>query len=78
MLVPRTHYYEDVDIAIGAGPAISMRAEQDDLVWLKALRHVPREAANDAHGHVRAPIQALRVVEFLVFAGHICLLYHET
>jgi hypothetical protein len=57
-LISRRHDHEDVDVTVGVRSAISMRAEQDDLVGLKAFGDLTGKSTNQAHGNVRSAVPA--------------------
>ncbi len=54
--VPGRHDDEDVHVAVGMGPSVRVRAEKDDLLGPKALRHLAGEATDQSPGNVRPTI----------------------
>ena len=52
-LVAGRHDDEDVHVAVGVRRAISIGAEEDDLVGLESLGDLAGEAADDVHRNVR-------------------------
>ena len=75
-LVPCRHDDQDVYVAAGMRRAVSVGAEQDDLVGVETLRHLAREAADQAHGDVGAFIPAFRLRFGLASlkGGHVIIL----
>jgi hypothetical protein len=70
--VPARHDDQDIHIAIGVRRAVGVGAEQDDLVRLKALRHLAGEAANHTCGDIGSviPPRGQRVCRASVLVRH--------
>jgi hypothetical protein len=74
--VPRRHDHENIHVAVLVGCAVGVRAEQYDLVGLESLRHRAREAPDDPHRHIGAPINPIysRWGRLGVFICHVIIL----
>jgi len=74
-LVAGRHDDEDVHVAVFMRRAVSIGAEQDDLVGPEALGHLAREAADHVHRDIRPEIPARRFrgAFACAFGGHVCI-----
>jgi hypothetical protein len=57
--VARPHDHEQIDITVLVGSAVSVGAEQDNLLRPEAGCHLPCVAENNPHRDIRAKVQAL-------------------
>ena len=69
-LVPARHNDQDIHVAVFVGRAVSVGAEEDDLVRLEALGDIAGEFPNDAQRHIWARVIAPGLVAESGGCGH--------
>jgi hypothetical protein len=78
VLIPGGHDYEEIDVALGMGPAIGMGSEQDDLVGMEVLGDSPRVPTDQLLWDALPQVHALRRKREGAFVGdgHTRILRH--
>jgi hypothetical protein len=69
-LIPARHNDQDIHVAVFVGHAVSVGAEEDDLVGLEALGDIAGEPPNDAQGHIWARVMAPCLIAEFGVGGH--------
>lgn len=64
LAVRRVHHHQQIHVTPRLRPAISVRAEEDDLIRVELLGDDPGEGADGAHGHALAAMD-VRYVKFV-------------